>query len=205
MIRIRRTWHGHGIERRRGRQAALAALAAACALLSLPHPQTRGAAQTEYEIKAAYLYNFGRFVQWTANATSAQARSFELCVLGKDPFGPALYNTVAGESIGGKYVVAKGVSAPQDARDCREVFISSSEDSQLAEILPALDEARALTVSDMPEFAQRGGMIGLVSENNRVRFEVNLTAARRAGLSFSSQLLKVATKVIGAPEQAAEK
>jgi hypothetical protein len=205
MIRIRRSWHGHGIERRRSRQAALAALAAACALLSIPHPQTRGAAPTEYEIKAAYLYNFARFVQWTASANSFEAGSFELCVLGKDPFGPALHNTIAGESIGGKYVVAKGVSSPRDAGDCREVFISSSEDSQLAEILPALNEGRALTVSDMPEFAQRGGMIGLVSENNRVRFEVNLTAAGRAGLSFSSQLLKVATKVIGAPERAAEK
>lgn len=189
--------HVNRIGRRQGHVRALAALTAASALLvGLPNLESQGSAPTEYEVKAAYLYNFGRFVEWPPTAPSANANSFQLCVLGKDPFGPALYKTIAGESIGGKYVVAKQVSSPQDAGDCREVFISASEDGQLAAILPALDEARTLTVSDMPQFVQRGGMIEFVSQSNRIRFQVNLTAAQHAGLTLSSQLLKVATKVI---------
>ena len=175
----------------------IAALAVVYALPGVTGLRTLGSAPSEYEVKAAYLYNFGRFVEWPAKAPSIRVESFELCVLGKDPFGPALYRTIAGETIGGKYVVARSVASPEDAGDCREVFISSSEARQLGEILPALNEARVLTVSDMPAFTERGGMIQFVSENNRVRFQVNLSATQRAGLTLSSELLKVATKVIG--------
>jgi hypothetical protein len=168
-----------------------------CAITLAPNLGSRASAPTEYEVKAAYLYNFGRFVEWPAASPSAQAGSFQLCVLGKDPFGPALHKTISGETIEGKYVVAKQVLSPQGAADCREVFISSSEDGQLDAILSALDADRTLTVSDMPDFTERGGMIEFVSQSNRIRFQVNLAAARRAGLTLSSQLLKVATKVIG--------
>lgn len=186
----RTSWHG-------GRPKALSALIAICALTLVPRVSSQGSAPSEYEVKAAYLYNFGRFVEWPSEAPSVQATSFQLCVLGKDPFGAALFRTISGETIGGKYVVAKYLSSPQQAEDCREVFISSSEDSQLGTILPALDEDRILTVSDMPDFAERGGMIQFVLESNRVRFRVNLTAAQHAGLTLSSELLKVATRVIG--------
>jgi hypothetical protein len=149
---------------------------------------------TEYEVKAAYLYNFGKFVGWPAKVTAA-SELFSICVLGEDPFGSTFDATIAGESINGKKVVVKRIAKPQDAVSCRILFISSSEESRLKEILATLDNASVLTVSDISQFTRRGGMIRFVMEANRVRFEVNLTTAEHAGLTLSSQLLKVAISV----------
>jgi hypothetical protein len=145
-------------------------------------------------VKAVYLYNFGRFVEWPARV-AAKSDSFTVCVLGQDPFGPALDATLAGETIDGKGVSAKRISAPQEAVSCQILFLSSAEGSRLNKIIEALDKEAVLTVSDMPQFSQRGGMIQFVLEGKRVRFEVNLTAVQRAGLTLSAQLLKVATTV----------
>jgi hypothetical protein len=150
---------------------------------------------TEFQVKAAYLYNFGRFVQWPDQSTGDQAESFEICVLGADPFGPALDATLAGGTINGRNVSAKRIAKPQDIDSCRILFISSSEESHLKEDLAALDKTRVLTVSDIPRFSERGGMIGFILEGNRVRFDVNLDSAQGAGLTLSSELLKVATNV----------
>lgn len=164
-------------------------------LIELPSIQGQHAKPTEYEVKATYLYNFSRFVEWPAQALQAQSDSFTICVLGDNPFGPALKATVAQETIAGKSVVAKQVPAPQDAMSCRVLFISSSEDKRLKEILTSLGTASVLTVSDLPNFAQRGGMVQFILEGNKVRFEVNSATAERAGLTLSSELLKVAVNV----------
>jgi hypothetical protein len=150
---------------------------------------------SEYQVKAAYLYNFGRFVEWPAKGTTAQTNSFTICVLGKDPFGQALDATLAGETIGNQSVAARRISSPQMSADCQILFISSSEANRLNKIIEALDKSAVLTVSDIPQFTQRRGMIQFVSEENRIRFEVNLAATQRAGLTLSSDLLKVATAV----------
>lgn len=149
---------------------------------------------SEYQVEAAYLYNFGRFVAWPSN-NSESAHSFTICVLGQDPFGPALDATVAGETIAGKNVVAKRISAPQESVDCQILFLSAAEAGRLKKVMESLDKGAVLTVSDIPQFSQRGGMIQFVMEGNRVRFEVNLAATQRAGLTLSSELLKVATVV----------
>jgi hypothetical protein len=150
-------------------------------------------AATEYQVKAAYLFNFGRFVQWPAAASPDGP--FAICVLGHDPFGQILDKTLTGVSIDGKTVVARRIGKAQDVADCRIVFISLSETSQLKETLRALERTSALTVSDIPEFAQRGGAIQFVVTGKRVRFEINLTIAQSAGLVLSSDLLKVAIAV----------
>jgi hypothetical protein len=150
---------------------------------------------SEIEVKAAYLYNFGRFVQWSPAAAASKGNSFPICVFGQDPFGAVLDTTLSGESIDGKAVVAKRVSKAQDALDCRVLYISASEDSRLKEILVGLDKAGVLTVSDIPQFSQRGGMIQFVVVANKIRFEVNLMSAQEAGLTLSSDLLKVAVTV----------
>lgn len=147
----------------------------------------------EYEVKAAYIYNFGKFVAWPAKVTPAD--DFPICVLGEDPFGATFDATIAGETVNGKKVVVNRITRPQDAVSCRILFISASEESQLKEILAALDKTSVLTVSDISQFTRRGGMIQFVTDTNRVRFEVNVTAAERAGLTLSSQLLKVAINV----------
>jgi YfiR/HmsC-like len=149
---------------------------------------------TEYQVKAAYLYNFGKFVEWPAKDTSSET-SFNICVLGQDPFGSTFGSTIGGESIKGKSVLLKSIPRAQEAVGCHILFISSSEEPHLKEILAALDKTSVLTVSDMPHFTRRGGMIQFVMEANRVRFEVNLTSTERTGLTVSSQLLKVAISV----------
>jgi hypothetical protein len=154
----------------------------------------------EYEVKATYLYNFARFVEWPSSSAAAKNDSFAICVLGQDPFGPALDAIVAGESIDGKAALAKRVSKPQDAVSCRVLYISSSEDSRLKEDLAALDKSGVLTVSDIPQFSRRGGMIQFVLDGNSVRFEVNLTIAESAGLTLRSELLKVAVTVRRNPQ-----
>jgi hypothetical protein len=155
---------------------------------------------SEYEVKATYLYNFGRFVQWSRGVAAARGDSFPICIFGQDPFGSILDTLVSGESINGKAVVTKRVSNPKDALNCRVLYISVSEGSRLKEILATLDKSGVLTVSDIPQFSQRGGMIQFVIVGNRIRFEVNLTSAQDAGLILSSDLLKVAVAVRKSPQ-----
>jgi hypothetical protein len=164
-----------------------------CLLLVTPGLFAQDSKPTEYQVKTAYLYNFAHFVAWPPSAENKD--TFAICVLGQDPFGSTLDNTLAGEVIDSRKAAAKRISEPKDATSCNVLFISSSEESRLGATLAALDGAPVLTVSDIPKFSQRGGMIQFVLDGNKVRFEVNLTAAQTAGLNLSSQLLKVATVV----------
>jgi YfiR/HmsC-like len=168
---------------------------AACVLFAVPSIRAQQSKLPEYEVKAAYLYNFGKFVEWPATANAGKDNSFTICVLGQDPFGPALDAALAGQSIDGKNVVARRLSKAQEAVNCRIVFISSSEESRLKDVLEALDKAAVLTVSDIPQFSTRGGAIQFVLDGKKIRFEVNLSNAAEAGLTLSSELLKVATTV----------
>jgi hypothetical protein len=172
-------------------RVSIAVLASMFAIRSLPAQQAK---PSEYAVKATYLYNFARFVEWPSGAVT-NGDSFAICILGHDPFGPALDATLTGEAIEGKPVVAKRISQAQESASCRIVFISSSEEARLKEILAAIDKSSVLTVSDMPQFSRRGGMIQFVLEGSRVRFEVNLTNAQNAGLTLSSELLKVSVAV----------
>src|SRR5271163_1895864 len=170
----------------------LAALALALMLSVDPNLLAQKTSPTEYEVKATYLYNFGRFVEWPSNATAPTGGSFTICVLGQDPFGQILDAILAGESINGASLAAARISKPQEAMNCRILFISGSEGSQLKQILVVLDGTSVLTVSDLPKFSQRGGMVQFILEGKRVRFEVNLTPVEHAHLTLSSELLKVA-------------
>jgi hypothetical protein len=150
---------------------------------------------TEYEVKAVYLFNFGRFVSWPAPRVRDSAAPFAICVIGKDPFGPVLDAALAGETIEGRTVVARRVALPEQATTCQELYIPASEGNHLRDILSALDKSSVLTVSDIEHFSERGGMIQFVVHGDRVRFQVNLTRTADAGLTLSSELLKVAVAV----------
>jgi hypothetical protein len=154
---------------------------------------------TEYQVKAAYLSNFGRFVEWRSKAGEGGDERFRVCVLGQDPFGSTLNTALAGEAIDRVPLEAKRIDTAQEAASCRILFISSSEESQLGTVLTAIAKSSVLTVSDIPQFARRGGMIQFILSGNRVRFEINLSAAQRAGLNLSSELLKLATDVRRSP------
>jgi len=186
---------GHGRSRTRGSRRWLMAWAIVWAVIAVPCPRAQTSRPTDYDVKAVYLYNFGRFVEWPSHLTATKTEPFTICVLGQDPFGSALDATLAGETIAGKSVTTKRISIPQKSDDCQILFVSSAEEPRLVKIMETLDKEAILTVSDMPEFSQRGGMIQFEREGKKVRFEVNLVAVQRAGLALSSELLKVATTV----------
>ena len=150
---------------------------------------------TESQVKAAYLFNFGKFVRWRTPPEN-RGDSLEICVLGRNSFGTVLDATVKGESIDGKPVISRNVSSLREAEGCRILFVSLSEESRLRTVLAEAKRLAALTVSDIPRFAERGGMIGLVNQDDRIRFEVNVVTMEDAGLTVSSELLKVALRVI---------
>jgi hypothetical protein len=176
----------------------LAAAALAFALASVDGVNAQGPPRSEFEIKAAYLYTFGRFVEWPQRPSRGDA-DFTICVLGTDPFGAALDTTLADGVMHGRKAVAKRIVTPQDANACHILFISASEERRLTAIVQSLNQADILTVSDIPQFAVRGGMIQFVTTGSRVRFEINLPTARGAGLTMSSELLRVASAVRNAP------
>jgi hypothetical protein len=149
---------------------------------------------SETEVEAAYLFNFGKFADWPP---AEAGEAFKICVLGRDPFGQVLDATVTGESIASRPVIVARISNIRDAAGCQVLFISDQEKDHLRTILTAVRSASVLTVSDMPHFADRGGIIEFVEQEGRIRFEVNLAAAKDAKLTLSSELLKVAIKVIG--------
>lgn len=173
----------------------LAAVLVFSLLLASPCLEARPAKPSEYQVEATYLFNFGRFVQWPSRPSVAGTNSFLICILGQDPFGPTLKDTIANESIDGKSVVAKQVLTTEEAASCHILFISSSEERRLTQVLANLSNSSVLTVSDVPGFTDRGGMIQFVLDDSRVRFEVNVETATRAGLTMSSELLKLATNV----------
>jgi hypothetical protein len=178
---------------KRASRPAIAFIFIAWMLLGVTKLPGQQAKPGEYQVKAAYLYNFGRFISWPAKA--ATEGSFTICVLGQDPFGLALNATLSDENINGKSVIAKRIADLTEAVNCRILFISSSEGARLKQILATVKDAGVLTVSDLPEFSKSGGMVQFTMEGSRVRFEVNLVPAERAGLILSSELLKVAVNV----------
>lgn len=147
-----------------------------------------------YEVEAAYLYQFGKYVEWPAEP-QGQSASFFICVLGADPLGTALDETVRGKVISARPVAVKRILGPSESQDCRILFVSPSEESRLPVILKALEGTGVVTVGRGSQFTRRGGMIAFTSEDRKVRFVVNLAAAEAAKLRLSSQLLRVAVSV----------
>ncbi len=186
----------HGLlPRSQSSRSLLAGLLAAVTLFAPTGLLAQQPKPSEYQVKATYLYNFGRFVRWPDAVGPGKGESFPVCVIGQDPFGAILDSTLGGEALDGKPVVLRRISKPHEAGECRILFISSTEEKRLKEILTALDESGVLTVSDMPGFTRRGGMIQFLLEGDRVRFEINLASAESAKLVLSSELLKVAASV----------
>ena len=163
-----------------------------------------GAAATapEYQVKAAFIYKFATYIRWPASVGGNAARPFVIGVIGKDPFGPLLAAVVRDQSVQGRVIHIKTLSRMEDALECDLVFVSSSERGNLGPILSVLRGASVLTVGDMDQFAEQGGMIGLVTtEDNHIRFDINKGAIERAGLRASSQLLHLARIVDEAREE----
>jgi hypothetical protein len=151
----------------------------------------------EYELKAAFIFNFSQFVEWPTNAFKSEAEPIIIGVVGADPFGPILDRIVRDEKVRGRALTVERYQRVTDIKRCHILFISKSLASQCAEILRATQDQPILTVSDMDRFSTRGGMIHLVTERNLVRMRVNPEMAKRADLTISSKLLRLADNSTG--------
>lgn len=142
----------------------------------------------EYEIKAAFMYHFARFVEWPAEEAWTQVT---LCVLESPPMERAL-KALERKTVKDKPLTVRRLQHGEEGRDCQIVFIGALEPDRQGQVLETFAGAQVLTVGDAKTFARAGGIIRLFNAGNRIRFEINLEAARRAGLEISSRMLKLA-------------
>ena len=169
-----------------------AVLAAAAARPARAEPEKQ---LTEYQVEAAFLYHFAKYVTWPPRAFAAADDPIVIGILGDDPFGDDLDQAVLREKpVQGRALRVMRSRTPADLARCHILFISGSEQPRLRQHLEALERARssALTVGESKDFLDAGGAIRFVVEKNKVRFEIAARAAERAGISISSKLLSLA-------------
>ncbi len=157
---------------------------------------TQAQSATEYQVKAAFLFNFAKFVEWPADAFASADAPLQICVLGQDPFGHDFEQTIEDKTVNGHRLEIIHPSGVPQARACQIIFVAASEGPHLREILRDLRGASVLTVGDAAGFARMGGIINFVLDDSRVRFEINLKAAERAHLKLSARLLTVAKLIV---------
>jgi hypothetical protein len=153
------------------------------------------------DIEAAYLYNFGKFIDWPTPDPDTTPAQFSICIVGKDEFGSTLDSLVQNDTVKGHAIITKRLPSVADVDACQILFLATSEKIRLARDLDALREKPILTVSAIPGFLNRGGMIQFIVQDNRVRFAVNLASTTHVHLALSSELLKVAVFVNSKPAQ----
>ncbi len=146
----------------------------------------------EYQVKAAFLFNFTQFVEWPAGTFDGTGTSFVIGILGENPFGNYLREIVAGESVNGHPLIIQQYKNVDEIKSCHILFINPAEINHVSEVITSLKGRSILTVSDAPGFIQSGGMIRLVTSNNKIRIQANPVKAKEADLIISSKLLGVA-------------
>ena len=163
----------------------------------IPAPLAWGQAEetSGYRVKTAFLFNFAKFIEWPASSFATPQSPFAICVLGQDPFGSILTDTLQGKMIGERPLAVRRLKDKSEARSCQIVFVSSSESAHLAAIVETVRGGNVLLVGENTGFAASGGTIEFTLEDDRVRFAINTDAADRSGLKFSSKLLALAQLV----------
>jgi hypothetical protein len=150
----------------------------------------------EYQVKAAFLFNFAKFVQWPPDAFPRPDAPLQICVLGPDPFGVEFEQSIVEKIVQGHRITVAHPDDVPHARACHILYIASSEKRRMGDILDGLKGASVLTVADTPHFIQSGGIINFVLDKDEVRFEINLKAADLAHLKLSARFLSVAKLVL---------
>lgn len=159
----------------------------------------RAEVSKEYQLKAAFLYNFAKFVEWPARTFATPETPLVIGVFRSNPFGGELEKAVKGRKINGHPIVVTLVPSAAAAKQTQILFVEASQDGKLAELKGALQGAPVLTVGESGSFAKQGGMITFTQQNNSLRFSIDNGAAQKAGMKISSQLQKLALKSGGAP------
>jgi hypothetical protein len=147
---------------------------------------------SEYQVKAAFLFNFAKFVEWPPGSFAGAKSPMVIGILGDNPFGGDLEQTIQNKTINNRLIVVKPAHSLAEATNCQVLFISASEKQRLPEIFGGLRGTSVLTVSETDGFTGAGGMINFVWEGKKVRFEINNDAAKKANLKINSKLLGLA-------------
>jgi len=159
--------------------------------MALAMPATFGEVTSESQLKAAYLVNFLKYVEWPTSRSTVN-----ICLFGRDSLGPYLAN-YEGRQIAGRELHIRKVSSPEQLADCQELFIPDTEEARISAVLRWVDKQAILTVSDSENFTREGGAIALIRNESRLQFDVNNDAIGRANLKASSQMLRLARQIIG--------
>ncbi len=146
----------------------------------------------EYQVKAVFLFNFTQFVEWPPTAFTSPSDPFVIGILGDNPFGAYLEETIAGEKVMGHPLVVHHYNSTREITSCHILFISSCDTKKMKGMLSGIVNRSILTVSDMDNFAGFGGMIGFINFDNKIKLQIKPTAAKGAGLNISSKLLRLA-------------
>lgn len=155
-------------------------------------PPVFAAGTKEQQVKVTFIYNFAKFIKWP---TSADAdASFIICVVGEQPLSGSI-SLLQGRYINGRAIDIRPIAKPEPG-DCHIVFIGDTEAQYLPGILQDIATLPVLSISDLPNFVHGGGIIGMKIIDSRIHFDINLTAAHKAGLDINSQLLKLATEIL---------
>ena len=167
-------------------------IALAGLMLALIYNSASGQTSREFQIKAVFLFNFAEFTEWPADAFASKDAPMFIGVLGTDPFGSVLDETVRNEAVRGHRLVVQRYQKVEEIQNCHILYISQSEASELDHVLEFLKGKPVLTVSDIEGSAPRGVMIRFVTEKNKIRLRINLETARAANLTLSSKVLRAA-------------
>jgi hypothetical protein len=157
-----------------------------------PAVRPQGTVPSEYELKAAFLFNFAKFIDWPPTAFADSGSPITVCVFGKDPFGHFLDDALVNKRIANRSVVVERLKDKSGARQCQMIFVSASQSSGLPAVLDTVKGESVLLVGETPDFATQGGTIEFTFEDSRVRFVINTDAADRARLRVDSKLLALA-------------
>jgi len=152
---------------------------------------------TEFQLKAVFIYNFAKFVEWPADTFPDPKSPFVIGIIGEDPFGNYLEETVKNKFMNEHPFTVRHVRLLPDVVKCHILFVADSERKRLPEILNGIRGASVLTVSDLDRFLESGGIIRFYMEGNKVRFQINNDAAKRVGLKISSKLLRLGSRTEG--------
>lgn len=163
-------------------------------LISTLLPLTAWGSELETKIKTAYIYNFTKFIDWPVDEGKAASEPFRICITGSDPIRTTLGELTNREAKGRPIKIVR-IKDPSALPSCHLLYISRSEEPQLALILQRLQGTQVVTVSDIHQFAQRGGMISFVTDKDRVRVQINQRTARETGVKLSAKLLEIARVV----------
>lgn len=160
-----------------------------------PCPVHAKSSNLEYKLKAAFILNFSKFTHWPVSAFSENSEMFEICIVGEDQFGDTIVG-LESKKINGKNVHIKNLNSKEDLTSCHAVFVSKSENENIQQILQNIDGLPILTISDITNFSEQGGMFEFIPSEKKLSFIINNQQVTSNGLQVSSALLNLAEKVL---------